>query len=97
MLYAPLCFFPPPSHSDTDDPGAVLCLYKTDNDCVMKFTYSEHASGKSILTALKEPGQSPEQQQLMNLIFEFYLRENQVIFKAYFYVASVVVSPKDCC
>ncbi|XP_055086425.1 integrin beta-5 [Periophthalmus magnuspinnatus] len=39
----------------TDDPGAVLCLYKTDNDCVMKFTYSEHASGQSILTALKEP------------------------------------------
>ncbi|TKS67841.1 Integrin beta-5 [Collichthys lucidus] len=39
----------------TDDPGAVLCLYKTDNDCVMKFTYSEHASGTSILTALKEP------------------------------------------
>lgn len=39
----------------TDEPGAVLCLYKTDNDCVMKFTYSEHASGQSILTALKEP------------------------------------------
>ncbi|XP_042350239.1 integrin beta-5 [Plectropomus leopardus] len=39
----------------TEDPGAVLCLYKTDNDCVMKFTYSEHASGQSILTALKEP------------------------------------------
>lgn len=39
----------------TDDPGAVLCLWKTDNDCVMKFTYSEHASGQSILTALKEP------------------------------------------
>ncbi|XP_068184933.1 integrin beta-5 [Antennarius striatus] len=40
---------------NTDDPGAVLCLYKTDNDCVMKFTYSEHASGQSILAALKEP------------------------------------------
>ncbi|XP_034002397.1 integrin beta-5 [Trematomus bernacchii] len=40
---------------DTEDPGAVLCLYKTENDCVMKFTYSEHASGQSILTALKEP------------------------------------------
>ncbi|KAF3843535.1 hypothetical protein F7725_002384 [Dissostichus mawsoni] len=40
---------------DTEDPGAVLCLYKTENDCVMKFTYSEHASGLSILTALKEP------------------------------------------
>ncbi|XP_070693758.1 integrin beta-5 [Pempheris klunzingeri] len=39
----------------TEDTGAVLCLYKTDNDCVMKFTYSEHASGRSILTALKEP------------------------------------------
>ncbi|KAM4608825.1 integrin beta-5 isoform 1-T1 [Polymixia lowei] len=39
----------------TEDPGAVLCLYKTDNDCVMKFTYSEHANGQSVLTALKEP------------------------------------------
>uniref|UniRef100_A0A8D0AE83 Integrin beta n=1 Tax=Sander lucioperca TaxID=283035 RepID=A0A8D0AE83_SANLU len=39
----------------TEEPGAVLCLYKTDNDCVMKFTYSEHASGQSVLTALKEP------------------------------------------
>uniref|UniRef100_A0A667ZTX7 Integrin beta n=1 Tax=Myripristis murdjan TaxID=586833 RepID=A0A667ZTX7_9TELE len=39
----------------TDDPGAVLCLYKTDNDCVMKFTYSEHANGQSVLTALQEP------------------------------------------
>ncbi|KAM7406975.1 hypothetical protein PAMA_002941 [Pampus argenteus] len=40
---------------NTEDPAAVLCLYKTENDCVMKFTYSEHASGQSILTALKEP------------------------------------------
>ncbi|XP_068427927.1 integrin beta-5 [Clinocottus analis] len=40
---------------NSEDPGAVLCLYKTDNDCVMKFTYSEHASGQSVLTALKEP------------------------------------------
>ncbi|XP_064185723.1 integrin beta-5 [Anguilla rostrata] len=39
----------------SDDPGAVLCLYKTESDCVMKFTYSEHASGQSVLTALKEP------------------------------------------
>nr|XP_020493522.1 integrin beta-5 [Labrus bergylta] len=38
-----------------DEPGAVLCLLKTDNDCVMKFTYSEHVSGQSVLTALKEP------------------------------------------
>ncbi|XP_072253637.1 integrin beta-5 [Leuresthes tenuis] len=46
----------------TDEPGAVLCLYKTENDCVMKFTYSEHASGLSILTALKEPecGSGPD-------------------------------------
>ncbi|XP_028992446.1 integrin beta-5 [Betta splendens] len=35
--------------------GAVLCLYKKEHDCVMKFTYSEHASGHSVLTALKEP------------------------------------------
>uniref|UniRef100_A0A1A7YSU4 Integrin beta n=1 Tax=Iconisemion striatum TaxID=60296 RepID=A0A1A7YSU4_9TELE len=47
---------------DTKEPGAVLCLYKTDNDCVMKFTYSEHASGLSVLTALKEPecGSAPD-------------------------------------
>ncbi|XP_072542011.1 integrin beta-5 [Salminus brasiliensis] len=40
---------------NTDDPSTVLCLYKTENDCVMKFTYSEHASGQSVLTALQEP------------------------------------------
>lgn len=39
----------------TDDPNAVQCVYKTENDCVMKFTYSEHANGQSVLTALKEP------------------------------------------
>ncbi|XP_030641873.1 integrin beta-5 [Chanos chanos] len=38
-----------------DDPDSVLCLYKTENDCVMKFTYTEHANGQSILTALQEP------------------------------------------
>ncbi|KAM4626121.1 integrin beta-5 [Discoglossus pictus] len=40
---------------ESDNPEAVLCIYTTDNDCVMRFTYSEEASGKSILTALKEP------------------------------------------
>ncbi|KAG7463909.1 hypothetical protein MATL_G00181570 [Megalops atlanticus] len=40
---------------NSDDPSAVLCLYKTESDCVMKFTYSEHANGQSVLTALKEP------------------------------------------
>ncbi|KAM6986303.1 integrin beta-5 [Aplochiton taeniatus] len=40
---------------DTEDSNAVLCLYKTENDCVMKFTYSEHANGQSVLAALKEP------------------------------------------
>ncbi|TNN48026.1 Integrin beta-5 [Liparis tanakae] len=48
---------------DSEDPGSVLCLYKTDDDCVMKFMYSEHASGRSVLTALEEPecgGGGPE-------------------------------------
>jgi len=45
------------SSPDTEDSAAALCLYKTEGDCVMKFTYSEHANGKSVLTALKEPGQ----------------------------------------
>ena len=48
-----LCPFP---LAETDDPNAVLCLYKTENDCVMKFTYSEHANGQSVLMALQEPG-----------------------------------------
>uniref|UniRef100_A0A671JZV9 Integrin beta n=1 Tax=Sinocyclocheilus anshuiensis TaxID=1608454 RepID=A0A671JZV9_9TELE len=39
----------------TDDSNTVQCVYKTENDCVMKFTYSEHANGQSVLTALKEP------------------------------------------
>lgn len=47
----------PFSISETDAPNTVQCVYKTENDCVMKFTYSEHASGQSVLTALKEPGQ----------------------------------------
>uniref|UniRef100_A0A8C2UD30 Integrin beta n=1 Tax=Coturnix japonica TaxID=93934 RepID=A0A8C2UD30_COTJA len=38
----------------TDDPNAILCAYPV-NNCVMKFTYSELASGKSNLTVLKEP------------------------------------------
>ncbi|XP_056392912.1 integrin beta-5 [Hyla sarda] len=40
---------------DTDNPEAVLCVYKTENECVMRFTYSEDPNGKSVLTALKEP------------------------------------------
>lgn len=51
---APLSFC---SLTETEDPNAVLCLYKTENECVMKFMYSEHANGMSVLTALKEPGQ----------------------------------------
>ncbi|XP_031446521.1 integrin beta-5 [Phasianus colchicus] len=38
----------------TDDPNAILCAYPV-NNCVMKFTYSELANGKSNLTVLKEP------------------------------------------
>lgn len=38
-----------------DGPTTVLCQYKTENDCVMKFTYTEHASGHSVLKALQEP------------------------------------------
>lgn len=41
--------------SETDDPNAILCAYPV-NNCVMKFTYSELANGKSNLTVLKEPG-----------------------------------------
>ncbi|XP_008300423.1 integrin beta-5-like [Stegastes partitus] len=52
----------------TDEPNAVLCLYKTDDDCVMKFTYSEHASGLSVLTALKEPECSRGPDALMVLL-----------------------------
>ncbi|XP_009700714.1 PREDICTED: integrin beta-5 [Cariama cristata] len=39
---------------ETDDPNAILCAYPV-NNCVMKFTYLELASGKSNLTVLKEP------------------------------------------
>ncbi len=60
------------SPSDTEDPAAVLCLFKTDNDCVMKFTYSEHASGQSVLTALKEPGQSENSSKWVLLPFNRY-------------------------
>nr|XP_013815862.1 PREDICTED: integrin beta-5-like [Apteryx mantelli mantelli] len=45
----------------TDDQNSVLCAYPV-NDCVMKFTYSELASGKSNLTVLREPecGSAPD-------------------------------------
>ncbi|XP_051814681.1 integrin beta-5 [Acanthochromis polyacanthus] len=52
----------------TEDPNAVLCLYKTEDDCVMKFTYSEHASGLSVLTALQEPECSRGPDALMVLL-----------------------------
>ncbi|KAM4698234.1 integrin beta-5 isoform 1-T2 [Rhinophrynus dorsalis] len=40
---------------EADSPDLVLCIYKTENDCVRRFTYREEDSGKSILTVLKEP------------------------------------------
>lgn len=40
---------------ETDKPGAVQCVYKTDNECVMRFMYSEEENGKSILSVLREP------------------------------------------
>uniref|UniRef100_A0A674PCA4 Integrin beta n=1 Tax=Takifugu rubripes TaxID=31033 RepID=A0A674PCA4_TAKRU len=57
-----------PTCPDAYDPGAVLCLYKTDNNCVMKFTYSEHTSGQSVLTTLKEPECSTGTDALMVLL-----------------------------
>lgn len=80
--YISLCYnlatllFLCPSLTETDDPGAVLCLYKTDNNCVMKFTYSEHTSGQSILTALKEPGW-----QLASLFTCSFLWEASALFR----------------
>ncbi|XP_077129448.1 integrin beta-5 isoform X2 [Ranitomeya variabilis] len=45
-----------------ENPEAVLCVYKTEAECVMRFTYAEDPSGKSVLTALKEPecGTAPD-------------------------------------
>ncbi|XP_061917813.1 integrin beta-5-like [Entelurus aequoreus] len=52
----------------TEEPGAVLCVYKTDDDCVMKFTYLEHASGRAVLTALREAECSGGPDALMVLL-----------------------------
>ncbi|CAN0361182.1 unnamed protein product [Lampetra fluviatilis] len=38
------------SHKD-----AVTCSYKTQDDCIMSFTYTEDSDEKSVLAALKEP------------------------------------------
>ncbi|XP_041433887.1 integrin beta-5 isoform X3 [Xenopus laevis] len=38
----------------TDNPEVAVCIYKTESDCVMRFTYSEE-SGRSVLRVLKEP------------------------------------------
>ncbi|XP_036966887.1 integrin beta-5 isoform X1 [Acanthopagrus latus] len=75
----------------TDDPGAVLCLYKTDNDCVMKFTYSEHASGQSILTALKEPecGGGPEAMTVLLAVVGSILLVGVVLLAAWKLVITI--------
>lgn len=38
------------------DANAVNCTYKDENDCLVRFQYYEDASGKSILSVVKEPG-----------------------------------------
>ncbi|KAG8432161.1 hypothetical protein GDO86_016703 [Hymenochirus boettgeri] len=47
---------------NTDNPDTAVCIYKTENDCVMRFTYSEEESGRSILRVLKDPecGKAPD-------------------------------------
>ncbi|XP_053568092.1 integrin beta-5-like [Bombina bombina] len=46
---------------ETSNPEAVLCSYKTEKDCVMRFMYTEEEE-KSILTVLREPecGSAPD-------------------------------------
>lgn len=76
---------------NTDDPSAVLCLYKTDNDCVMKFTYSEHASGLSILTALKEPecGSGPDAMMVLLAVVGSILLVGVVLLAAWKLVITI--------
>lgn len=38
------------------DKNAVNCTYKDEDDCVQRFQYYEDNSGKSILSLVKEPG-----------------------------------------
>ncbi|XP_037344613.1 integrin beta-5 [Pungitius pungitius] len=77
---------------DAEDPGAVLCVYKTDSDCVMKFTYSEHASGQSVLTALKEPecgGGGPEASTVLLAVVGSILLVGVVLLAAWKLVITV--------
>ncbi|XP_074550480.1 integrin beta-5 [Halichoeres trimaculatus] len=75
----------------TEEPGAVLCLYKTDNDCVMKFTYSEHVSGQSILTALKEPecGGGPDAMMVLLAVVGSILLVGVVLLAAWKLVITI--------
>uniref|UniRef100_A0A665WWD2 Integrin beta n=1 Tax=Echeneis naucrates TaxID=173247 RepID=A0A665WWD2_ECHNA len=75
----------------TDDPGAVLCLYKTDDDCVMRFTYSEHASGQSVLTALKEPecGGGPDASMVLLAVVGSILLVGLVLLAAWKLVITI--------
>lgn len=40
------------------DKNAVNCTYKDEDDCVQRFQYYEDNSGKSVLSLVKEPGNS---------------------------------------
>ncbi|XP_013855318.1 integrin beta-5 [Austrofundulus limnaeus] len=76
---------------EADEPGAVLCLYKTDTDCVMKFTYSEHVSGLSVLTALKEPecGGKPEAVMVLSAVVGSILLVGVVLLIAWKLIITV--------
>lgn len=74
-----------------EDPNAVLCLYKTENECVMKFTYSEHANGQSVLTALQEPecGAAPDAMTVLLAVVGSILLVGIVLLAAWKLVVTV--------
>jgi len=57
LLYISVSFFITLCYSSVfHDKNAVNCTYKDEDDCVQRFQYYEDNSGKSILSLVKEPG-----------------------------------------
>lgn len=54
VSHSPYCPFP--VSADTGK-NAVNCTYKNEDDCVVRFQYSEDSSGRAILYVVEEPGE----------------------------------------
>lgn len=69
------------------DKNAVNCTYKDEDDCVQRFQYYEDNSGKSILSLVKEPGNTlicGHQCLLFQMLVSIFLQRWFEKMKAYY-------------